>query len=77
MWVILRPDGHEFRGVGPDGSRHRIWLARMWWTLPDAEPTNSVFAADTLAELRTLLPPGVTNIGRQSGDLPNIEEVWL
>lgn len=68
MWVVYRPGTREYPGV---------WAARMHLTLPEHRPTRYVFTHDTLAELRTILPPGLTNIGREPGDEPAIEEVWL
>lgn len=33
--------------------------------------------ASTLDDLRSMLPPGLLNIGRQPNDDPAIKEVWL
>lgn len=68
MWVVYRPVTREYPGS---------WVARMHVTLPAHKPTRFVISHDTLDDLRTILPPGLTNIGRQQGDLPEIEEVWL
>lgn len=54
-----------------------LWVARMHLTLPKSRPTRCVMTHNTLDALRDLLPPGLTNIGRQPADVPEIEEVWL
>lgn len=68
MWVVYRPVTREYPGR---------WVARMHVTLPEPKPTRFVISHDTVDDLRTLLPPGLTNIGRHPDDLPEIEEVWL
>lgn len=40
-------------------------------------PTSEVILADTLDEVRSLLPRGLTCIGRSSYDEPQIVETWL
>jgi hypothetical protein len=39
--------------------------------------TNDMFFADTLEEIRDLLPLGLTNLHRRVGDDPNIIETWI
>ena len=39
--------------------------------------TREMFTADTLDELRALLPPGLYRIHRYEQDDPKIVEVWL
>ena len=39
--------------------------------------TDEMFTADTLDELRALLPPGLYRIHRFEQDDPKIVEVWL
>lgn len=39
--------------------------------------TNAMFTADTLEELRRLLPLGLTRLPRQERDDPVIVEVWI
>ena len=68
MWVIYRPNTREYPGV---------WVTRMHVTLPEQKPTRFVMTHDTLEDLRGMLPPGVTCLGRQAGDAPEIEEVWI
>lgn len=68
MWVVYRPITREYPGV---------WVARMHVTRPETKPTRFVMTHDTLCQLRTLLPPGTVNLGRQLGDVPEIEEVWV
>jgi len=40
-------------------------------------PTNDMFTADSLEELRMLLPPGLVCLGRNPSDDPNIVETWI
>lgn len=68
MWVIYRPVTREYPGK---------WVTRMHVTLPQSRPTRFVMTHDTLEELREQLPPGLTRLDRQRGDLPEIEELWL
>ena len=39
--------------------------------------TQDMFIADTLSEVRQLLPRGLIHIGRDPRDDPKIVEVWL
>jgi len=41
------------------------------------KPTKEIKVGGTLNAVRSQLPRGLTNIGRQSGDDPFIEEVWI
>lgn len=68
MWVVYRPGTREY-------PRH--WIARMHVALPETRPTRFVMTHDTLAELRELLPDGLTWMMRNPADAPEIEEVWL
>lgn len=68
IWVIYRPITREFPGS---------WVARMHVCLPVSKPTRFVITHDSLEQLRSLLPPGLTNLTRDPGDLPEIEEVWF
>lgn len=68
MWVIYKPTTLEYPGH---------WVARMHVALPEPKPTRFVITHDTLDELRTILPAGLANIGRNVEDVPEIEEVWL
>src|SRR5215831_9442640 len=43
----------------------------------EVRATGDMFTAATLAELRVLLPPGLTRVPRMQGDEPQIVEVWL
>lgn len=43
------------------------------WTKPDAEPLAVV---GTIAAARAVLPPGLSNLGRNPADDPKIAEVW-
>jgi hypothetical protein len=40
-------------------------------------PTDRVLVADSLADIRELLPPGLTRLARATGDDPVIVETWL
>jgi len=53
------------------------WIARMHLTIPTPEPTNLIIVGENLEDVRTQLPEGLTNIGRQPGDDPVIAEVWI
>jgi len=67
MWTIYhKPDDY------PDE-----FVARRWEILIDITATNDMFVADTLEELRALLPPGLVCLHRQPLDDPRIVEVWL
>jgi hypothetical protein len=68
LWVIYRPTTREYPGA---------WVARMHVTLPQAKPTRFVMTHQTVEELRQLLPPGLTCLGRYPEDPPEIEEVWI
>jgi hypothetical protein len=69
MWTVYtRPREH------PDAR----WMARRWIVGPGhLEPTCDMFTADSLAELRMLLPAGLHCQPRQPNDDPTIVEVWL
>lgn len=67
-WCIYRPVTREYPGV---------WVARMHVTLPQPKPTRFVMTHDTLDELRTMLPPGLSRLTRDPNDPPEIEEVWI
>ena len=45
--------------------------------LATARPTIYVLQGDTLAELRTLLPPGLTRSDRQLADPSVVVEIWF
>ena len=68
IWVVYRPVTREYLGV---------WVARMHITLPEARSTRFVITHDTLAELRDLLPAGLTCFARDPRDAPEIEESWM
>jgi hypothetical protein len=68
VWVIYRPGTREY----PDR-----WVARMHVVLPALRPTRFIITHDTLADLRTLLPPGLVMAARTPNDAPEIVEVWL
>lgn len=68
MWTVLGPGTSDHPGMH---------VARLWFTLPEAAPTEVVVRAATLEQLRSLLPPGLDRIPRQEGDDRNILETWL
>jgi hypothetical protein len=45
------------------------------WILDQA--TNDVIVANTVAELREKLPPGLVQLSRDPGDDPKIVESWI
>jgi hypothetical protein len=54
------------------------YVARLW-IIGDGQikSSNDMFTADTLDELRRLLPPGLNRLDRFDQDDPKIVEVWL
>jgi hypothetical protein len=68
MWVVYAPVTREYPGK---------WVARMHVTLPEPKPTRFVLVDASLADLRRLLPLGLTRFDRDPADVPEIEEVWL
>lgn len=69
MWVVYAPPTPEF---GPD-----CYVARLFKSLPAAEPTPYVLLHEDLETLRGMLPPTVARKGRSPDDPPHILEVWL
>jgi hypothetical protein len=69
IWVIYRPPTIEY---GPG-----IWVTRMHITLPRTRPTRFVMTHDSLEELREMLPPWLSRIGRDPRDPPSIVESWI
>jgi hypothetical protein len=55
------------------------FVARKWLVTTTPEPiaTNDMFVADSLDEVRKLLPPGLHCLPRIEHDHPAIVEVWL
>jgi hypothetical protein len=68
LWVVYRPTTREYPGM---------WVARMHVTRPATKPTRFVMAHDTLEGLRSVLPPGLVNFGRDPRDAPEIVEAWM
>lgn len=68
MWVVYGPVTREYPG---------LWVARMHVTLPAQRPTRFVITHDSLEGLRGILPPGLTRIGRNQMDVPEIVETWI
>lgn len=53
------------------------WVARMFLTLPEPQPTFYAVIGDSLEEVRRALPLGLWRIDRSPGDEPQIVETWL
>jgi hypothetical protein len=56
------------------------WVARRFEVgggRPDRLPTSDMFVADSVEELRALLPLGLTCIPRNPSDHPVVIESWL
>ncbi len=52
-------------------------LARLWYTLPDPVPTQTIIIG-SLQTLRSAVSShGYTNMGRAAADDPCIVEVWV
>lgn len=50
------------------------WVARKW---NYDKPTDEVLGADTLEQLREMLPPGLFGLRSSVDDDPCIREIWL
>lgn len=50
---------------------------RLHLSLPRPQATLIVVVADTLEQVRDMLPPGLTMLDRHPTDSPEIHEVWL
>jgi hypothetical protein len=61
-WIIMR-----------DQSEHPGKVIARFATM---HPTVYVLVADTLAEIRQMLPPDLEQSERQPGDPPEVVEVW-
>ncbi len=68
MWVVYRPGTVEY-------PNH--WVARMHVALPEPRPSRFVISHDSLVELRSILPAGLTRLVRAPDDMPEIVEMWL
>lgn len=53
------------------------YVARRWIVSEQPAATGEVFLADTLGEVRDMLPPGLVPMQRWEGDDPCIVETWL
>lgn len=63
----------------PIDLHHSVFAMRRWTLDSDGEgkPSLGFLTADTLPELRDLLPPGCYPMGRTMSDDPKIIEVWM
>lgn len=46
-------------------------------TEPRVRATTDRFVADSLREIRDMLPPGLAHLTRSEGDEPQIVEIWV
>lgn len=69
MWTIYRPPVRGFD--------QKVWVARLWATLPEAMPASAVCTAATLEAVRDKLPPNLVYLSPTPTDDPDIAEVWL
>lgn len=55
------------------------WILRRQFARPDGtvRAEGVCFVADSLAEVRRFIPPGLVNLGRRPGDVAAIREVWI
>ena len=68
MWTV-----YDHPVYAPD-----CYVARLFIIGPNTvTPTNNVFAATDLDELRNMLPKGLYCFPRKRGDEPQILEVWI
>ena len=82
-------DANMARAIQSDTARRHVlsaWIIQR--DLPDHQgkyvarltldhPTVYVMAADTLADLRAMLPPGLDLSPRMPDDPPDVLEIWL
>jgi hypothetical protein len=68
-WVIYRPPVKSYDG--------RLWVARMWISLPVEEPTDQACTGLTLDAVRAKLPEGLVFRAAHPDDDPSIAEVWI
>lgn len=53
------------------------FTARKWLAGEKAEPTQELLVADTLTELRQMIPPGLYRMPRMPTDGAEIIETWF
>jgi hypothetical protein len=68
--------GRAFRLPKAEIARLDMWAAAKFGATT-ITITHDMFVADTLEEIRMLLPPGLCCFGRRDSDDPVIVEVWL
>jgi hypothetical protein len=68
VWVVFGPGTTDYPG---------LYLARMWLTIPTMQRTTLVIRANSLAEIRQLLPDGLIRQPRFPQDDANIIETWM
>lgn len=68
LWVVFGPGTSDHPGM---------FLIRLWLTLPKPVMTNCLIRANSLKEIRELLPDGLTRLPRAENDDPNIIETWI
>lgn len=68
MWTIFGPGTADYPGK---------FLARLCFSLPEVFVTDVLLHADSLEDIRDLLPVGLVALSRAAADDPNIIETWL
>lgn len=54
------------------------FVARLWWSIPEAKPTNFTVRSDDLDTIRDMMQGlGLVKLMRSPGDDATIMEVWL
>ena len=55
-----------------------MYVARLWWTLPEPQPTSFVIRSKGSESLRGIMEnAGLTQLTRSPEDDPKIVETWL
>jgi hypothetical protein len=68
LWMVFGPNTRDHPGM---------FLVRLWLTLPEPAMTNILARANSLAEIRDLLPDTLTCLPRDPSDDHNIIESWI
>lgn len=68
MWVVM---------FSPSDIPNKFVARKHIVGFGEAPATQELYTADTLEELRDLLPPGLVKMVRHPSDDPVILEVWL
>lgn len=68
MWVVYGTETSDHPGK---------YVARLFRNKPATAPTDTVLVSESLDELRSLIPPGLTPFVRTERDDANLLETWL